>query len=270
MDIIDEHGGLLAWRKTWKGSSKGSGSLPMSKNGYYSGINLTTLLIQQVKCAYQSNKWLTFNQIKERGFMVNKGEKATGVVFFNLKDMEDKKTGELKKIPLLRNYYVFNLCQTNMTPEELTVVDEEMSAEIEGFNIDAFNLVIKHGGDRAFYSPASDHIQMPNVKDFESVEAYQATFLHELTHWTGGRDNRLPRESIKLYGADIKQRAKEELVAEMGSLFLGVHYGINADVENHASYVKSWKTHCSLSDVAEAIKHATKAFKYIIETGKAA
>lgn len=237
----------------------------MSKNGYYSGINLFTLLSEQVRQGYSSNKWMTFNQIKELGASVRKGQKATGVVFFSMKEIEDeKKPGAVKKIPLLRNYNVFNLNQTDMTDEKQAELDEGYKEALGAFNVDAFGLTLRHGGDKAFYSPQADFIMMPPVKAFESPDAYAATFLHELTHWTG-HDSRLPRQCAKDYSADIKARALEELVAEMGSLFLGVHYGIKSDVVNHASYVDSWKQLLELGDVATAIKEATKAFGFVLK-----
>ena len=264
LEIIKEHGGLMKWRRTWKAGNKG-GHLPMSKNGYYSGINLFTLLSEQVRQGYSSNKWMTFNQIKELGASVRKGQKATGVVFFTMKEVEDeKKPGVMKKIPLLRNYSVFNLNQTDMTDERQAELDEGYKEALGAFNVDAFGLTLRHGGDRAFYQPSADLIVMPPVKAFESPDAYAATFLHELTHWTG-HDSRLPRQCAKDYSADLKARALEELVAEMGSLFLGVHYGIKADVVNHASYVDSWKQLLGLDDIAVAIKEATKAFGYVLK-----
>jgi antirestriction protein ArdC len=42
--------------------------------------------------------------------------------------------------------------------------------------------VVKHGGDRAFYSPEGDFIQMPPFGQFKSPEAYVSTKAHEFAH----------------------------------------------------------------------------------------
>lgn len=45
--------------------------------------------------------------------------------------------------------------------------------------------VICHGGNRAFYRPSDDIIQLPPSASFSKPEDYYATALHELCHWTG-------------------------------------------------------------------------------------
>ena len=46
----------------------------------------------------------------------------------------------------------------------------------------ATNADIRHGGSRAFYSPGSDHVQMPPFESFETRESYYSTLAHECTH----------------------------------------------------------------------------------------
>ncbi|TIW01739.1 MAG: antirestriction protein, partial [Mesorhizobium sp.] len=71
---------------------------------------------------------------------------------------------------------------------------------------------IRHGGDRAFYSPALDFIQMPPFETFRDAQAYYATISHESTHWTR-HATRLDRDlGGKRFGDDGYSR--EELVAE--------------------------------------------------------
>jgi hypothetical protein len=57
---------------------------------------------------YGSSYWLTFNQAKERGGNVRKGEKSSMVVFWKQYETKDKQTGEPVKVPVLRYYNVFN------------------------------------------------------------------------------------------------------------------------------------------------------------------
>jgi len=79
---------------------------------------------------------------------------------------------------------------------------------------------------------------MPRPEAFTSLDAYSATALHELTHWTG-HESRCKREFGKRFGDQAY--AAEELVAEIGSAFLCAFLGINSSLEHHASYVQHWR-----------------------------
>ena len=48
----------------------------------------------------------------------------------------------------------------------------------------ATGATVRHGGNQAYYSSASDFVQMPPFEAFRDAESYYATLAHELTHWT--------------------------------------------------------------------------------------
>jgi len=97
---------------------------------------------------------------------------------------------------------------------------------------------IQHGFERAAYAPHADRILMPDIDRFTSPEAYCATALHELVHWTGHPD-RLAREFGQRFGDAAY--AFEELVAELGSAFVLGHIGlVDATIEGHAAYLDAW------------------------------
>jgi antirestriction protein ArdC len=97
---------------------------------------------------------------------------------------------------------------------------------------------VEHGGDRAAFIPSHDKVIMPLPEAFSSPDAYTATALHELVHWSG-HQTRLNREFGKRFGD--KAYAAEELVAEIGSAFLCAQLGVNSALEHHVSYVKNWQ-----------------------------
>jgi antirestriction protein ArdC len=68
--------------------------------------------------------------------------------------------------------------------------------------------VVRIGGDRAFYSPSTDHIQLPPDFAFNGPEEFAATSLHELAHWTG-HPSRLNRDLQHRFGSSAY--AMEEL-----------------------------------------------------------
>ena len=97
--------------------------------------------------------------------------------------------------------------------------------------------VVRIGGDRAFYSPATDHIQLPPEHAFRGPPEFAATALHELAHWTG-HPSRLNRDMKARYGSAAY--AMEELRAELASAFVASELGIPTDIPQHASYIASW------------------------------
>jgi antirestriction protein ArdC len=103
----------------------------------------------------------------------------------------------------------------------------------------ATGATLHHGGNRAFYSPASDHVQMPRFESFRDAESYHATLAHEETHWTR-HPSRLNRDfGRKRFGDE--GYAVEELVAELGSAFLSADLELTPEVrEDHTSYIASW------------------------------
>jgi antirestriction protein ArdC len=83
-----------------------------------------------------------------------------------------------------------------------------------------------------------DEIRMPKAGQFDSLDAYWSTMMHELTHWTGGK----PRLDRGMFGKGKAAYAYEELVAEMGSAFLCSWLGVDkpAVTKNHEAYIQSW------------------------------
>lgn len=98
---------------------------------------------------------------------------------------------------------------------------------------------IRHGGDRAFYSPKVDFIQMPPFEAFHGAEAYYAVLAHEATPWTGGH-GRLERSFDGNWFGDAGY-AMEELVAEIGAAFICADLGLSPEPRaDHADYIGAW------------------------------
>ena len=120
------------------------------------------------------------------------------------------------------------------------------------------------GGNRAFYSPDRDIVQMPKLEAFRDGESYYATLAHEMTHWTR-HESRLNRDLGRKRFADAGY-AMEELVAEIGAAFLCADLGITPETrDDHAAYIASWLK--VLKDDKRAIftaaSHAQKAADYL-------
>ena len=96
---------------------------------------------------------------------------------------------------------------------------------------------VVHGSERACYLPGADRIVLPVRCAFHSAASYYATWAHEAVHSTG-HASRLARD---LSGSPSSEAyAREELVAELGSILIGDRLEIGSDLANHASYLASW------------------------------
>ena len=103
--------------------------------------------------------------------------------------------------------------------------------------LSAWPVPVSFGGDRAFYLPQLDRIQLPERASFQSAAAFYATWAHEQVHSTG-HASRLKRD---LGGAFGKPRyAREELVAELGAVLLGDRLEIGSELQSHAAYLEHW------------------------------
>ena len=229
--------GTVPWHKPWNVTTGLPRNLVTQKP--YRGINPFLLL----SMGFESPNWLTFRQAIQLGGTVKKGEKACPVMFWKPMELTDTESGEVEKIPLLRLYHVFNVCQCEglknvPDPDEVNFVATE-AAEIVAKMPEPPN--IKHGKSHAYYSPIHDLVGMPEPKRFDSEDAYHATLFHELVHATG-HEKRLKRQSItERNGFGSDPYCKEELIAELGSAFLCGQAGIvERSIDNSAAYLEGW------------------------------
>ncbi len=265
--------GVIPWHKPW--NAENGAPCNLSSGKAYRGIN--TFLLS---CMGGSKYWLTFKQAKDMKGTVKKGSKGAPVVFWNWREREikDEKTGEveIKTNPIIRYYTVFNLDQI----EGVETPKEEETEKLEFTPIEAAEKIIngmpnspeiRYGGNRAFYSPITDLVGMPEKVDFEGAEEFYNTFFHELTHSTGHLDRLKIKEVENLNPFGSASYSREELVAEMGAAFLCGHSGIERKtITNSASYIGSWlkKLRNDKKFVVTAAAQAQKAADFILDKKK--
>ncbi|MGO4914917.1 ArdC family protein [Pseudogemmobacter sp. W21_MBD1_M6] len=236
--IADLEQGELTWLKPWSAANtEGRIIKPLRHNGMpYSGINVLVLWGAAMEGGYIFPFWMTFKQAKEFGAHVRKGERGNLVVYANT----ITKTEE----------------QDDGSAEERIEHAEEFFA--------ATRADIRSGGNRAYYSGGSDHVQMPHFESFRSPEAYYATLAHELTHWTK-HEKRLDREFGRKSWGD-EGYAREELVAELGAAFLCADLALTPEPgTDHAAYIQSWLNVLKNDKRAifSAAAHAQKAADFL-------
>jgi len=273
--VRDLEQGRVPWVQPW-GCPGVDTPLGLPKNAAtgnaYSGINILLLWGAAIEQGRGVQSWLTFRQAKALGGSVRKGERGSMIVytdrFIPKAEMERAASDgdEPQAVPFLKRYTVFNAEQCENLPEDIAVAAPPLP-ECEQID-EAENLIaatgadIRIGGERAFYVPSQDFIQVPPQPAFHEPINYYRTCFHELGHWSGHK-TRLDRNLSTSRGS--KPYAREELVAEMTAAFLCARLSIEPTVR-HADYIGSWLEVLREDNRAifSAASHASKAADFIM------
>ena len=268
IECLDQ--GVIPWEKEWTSGLYAN----YTTKKEYRGINQLLLIAQSVinKKNYESPYWLTWKQIQKLKGTVRKGEKASIIVFYESKIIEEEiinKDNEEevkeKKISFLKYYHVFNYEQTENIPEIITPKNEYKKSCEEILKNMNEKPVIKAGLNPA-YQPTRDCIIMPHIDNFKSSDGYYSSLFHELIHWTGhsSRLDRFTDGSLK-FGSEVY--SKEELIAELGSSYLCHIAGIEKEtVKNHTAYIRGWLEALNNDKklIINASSHAGKGVNFIL------
>ncbi len=277
--------GTAPWIRPWSGSQiQDNAPFNPITGKQYEGINFINLSITGMTMGGDP-RWMTFKQAKSINAQVRRGEKGITIQYWKFTRQVDKidedgnkildKNGEpIKETIELTNpqvFYatVFNASQIdglNPLKEDLEIkeiVTEFTPIEAAEKILNNSSANITHvGGNRAFYSPSKDIIQLPLKEQFHSEIDYYSTALHELGHWTG-HESRLNRDVNHPFGS--MGYAKEELRAEIGSYMLSSKIGIDFDPSQHYAYIDSWVSilEDKPSEIFKACSDASKIVNFI-------
>jgi antirestriction protein ArdC len=247
--------GVAPWQKPWNPgeASIGMPFNPATERGYRGG-NAVHLMATGLQRGYSDPRWMTYKQAADQGWQVRRGEKGTQIEFWdvkrsrsdsnsttdggsNVQDEENRGTRLIHRV-----YTVFNAGQIDGIPSYQPKRPTPFEVVSAGERIlDHSGARLQHDqADRAFYSRSSDSIHLPPKDAFKDAAGYYGTALHELAHWTG-HPSRLRRATLnESYKFGDTNYAKEELRAELASVFLAAERGIPHDPAQHAAYVGSW------------------------------
>lgn len=244
--------GTAPWQVPWEASDPGSylPNNPVTGNRY-KGINALHLLSRP----HRDQRWMTYKQAVALGVQVIRGEKGTPIQYWKFTEdrirqdaqgnpkLDEQGTPQRESIRLERPRVffatVFNAEQIDGLPPPLVKPPPQWQPSERAEHIlQSSGATLHHGSQhRAAYRPATDSIYLPDKNQFAHADAYYATALHELGHWTG-HPSRLNRDLVHPFGSD--GYAREELRAEIASMILGDELGIGHDPSQHVAYVGSW------------------------------
>lgn len=258
-------------------------------NQPYRGGNVMRLAIASMGNNYDDPRWCTFAQAKANGWKVKKGEHGTKIEVWkeykpkNQDKQEEAETKEKERDrygePLKpKRFYqvalptVFNAAQLEGIPP-LPELSPDHKAEVEKQRIEALETIIAHSEAPVihdqiaanFYMPSDDEVHVMPKEKFDHADSYYSTVIHEIGHSTG-HEKRLNRPRGGAFGT--KAYAKEELRAEMTSMFLNAEFNTRFDEDhfkNHSAYLQSWVKvlHDDPNELFRAASDADKAVQYI-------
>jgi|GEM_PF-1223201 len=272
----------LSFQEMWKDSKTPFN--PLTDKKYKGSNNLrlsTSALIQNFK----DPRWMTFNQAKEKGYIIKKGAKSTSIYYYQYMDRLTKKPFDVRRIEnlaeeerekykkenvysLLKKYNVFNAEQIDGIEKYQDEIDISKRNDIlEKILSNSEASIYYDQTEKAFYNLKKDTIHLPGKENFTNIENLYSVALHEMAHSTG-HEKRLNRNMEGTFGD--KDYAKEELIAEFSSVFMQQEINLKIDdrqLENNAAYIKSWNNVLKENPeiLFEAIKEAQKVNDYILE-----
>lgn len=260
---------IIPWEKPWSGTIDGAFNR-VSKKPYS--------ILNQMLLKYDG-EYASFKQWKDLGGHIRKGEKSEIVVFWKMypiKEKQDDGTEIIKTIPLLKYINVFHISQVDgveplkqKVTHDIEPIDKAEKILNDYWNRE--NITIEHvKGDKAFYSPMFDKIQLPLFEQFKQSEEYYSTAFHESIHSTmkTSRCNRQEDRKGKVVSFGSEEYSKEELVAEVGSAQLMNIVGVETtkSFRNSTAYIQSWLKVLRNDNkfIVSASSKAEKAVNYIL------
>lgn len=270
--------GVKPWQKPWHSTPYQN----LVTGHIYTGFNPILIAINCLANQYTEPFFVGFHQAQQYNWRIKKGAKSTPIRWGGTgkKEVTDPDTQETKEefYQAIKWQNIFHCSYIDDSDGTLSISEAIASvASLKGNNQaprteSAETLIARHNPDTVFgshvacYRSKLDRISLPNYEDFSSEEAYYATYLHELTHWTGhaSRCNRLLGNKF-----NTAAYAFEELIAEMGAALVTNELGLNSQLENHASYLSYWLDILKKDKKAffKAAGKAMQASRYLLGLG---
>lgn len=295
-EIVDQviasmESGSFQWMKGWVDVASPRNPVTGTQ---YRGSNRVNLSLYAVIKQYGDPRWVTWNQAKAKGWHLKEGEakKYACVEHWSKRplykrdenknfvlDDDGKKIREGYYLALDKYYRVYNAAQFEDFPEMEDLALSENHDQALGQIADDLiassrcEVVELLSGDCPCYSSLSDKITIPLRQQFDSNESFVGDLLHEMAHSTMHPSALNRTEAMgNFFGSNAY--AKEELVAELSSVFsaaeLGLHNAIDETSElyqNHIAYLQNWSR--SLREeptiLYEAASKAEKATGFVME-----
>lgn len=269
--------GQRPWRRPWNLDPNVGFPANVKSKRSYNGINVLLLGLASLDSKFDSRWWGTYNNWRELGTTVKKGEKGTKIILVkpfvvskkNEEDDAEETEENTFRLWMMREYAVFNAeqCERNDKIEKYLPLPTEQQATPDFCRADqvveSTKADVRYKGNRAFYSLQGDYIQMPPKSRYPDERDFHETRFHELIHWT---EKRLD------WDRKANGYAMGELIAEIGACYLSTELNIpgSDNLDNHSAYLKHWLEGMQQDTkfIFQASHQASKAVDFILSFEK--
>ena len=268
--------GYIPWHKPW--CNVETGAFNRITHRQYSLLNQLMLR--------HAGEYASFHQWTSLGGKIRKGEKAETVVFWKWPEATEKvesdtvnegedTRSDIKDHPVLKYYSVFHISQVDgVEPLQRGSVHyshepiEDADRLFREYTQREGIRVQEEESNDAYYSPGLDMIHVPSRQQYEHLEEFYSTVLHEAVHSTG-HSCRLSRFKKGRVSFGSETYSKEELVAEIGSAAILNMLDIETDVsiKNSIAYIQNWLSVLRGDKrlIVHAASQAEKAIHFIMK-----
>ena len=236
----------------------------------FSGRNILSLGYACKRKGFKYPYFLTFNQAKDAGGHVMKGQKASFIYFFTMvetkKEVKEGTPGAEwdanKKAWLIDDVYPCPKIYTEFNIEQCeginsATIDKVKELKPTGSNHELVKKIIEKSGAPVQYiaipkkgapcysqevicgvpveNPVWEMITLPAPETVTDWEMADSIALHELSHWTANHGIKR-----KLGSKKLEDKAIEELHAELAATFTAARLGIPYKYDQALLYVDNW------------------------------
>lgn len=255
----------------------------------YRGWNSVWFSIVADMCGYESQLWITFEQlkahIKKTGEIVEfKGQSTTTGAYYPIVGEKRDENGEIIKrgFPAPKAFFVFNVDQIkglNIENFKKAIVPQnsqtsnQKAEEIAAKCIEVLKVGVQlDAKDEAYFSEEYNLVKTPPMKNYPILANYYGVLFHELIHATGAKAH-LNRKSLAEYHESKDIRGMEELIAEIGSAMLLSRCGLldSLVLENKQAYCNGWAQALVENKpdmIRKAATAAAKAVEYLLDANE--
>lgn len=225
----------------------------------YTGSNVITLIMT----GYESAEWGTYHAWGSKGGQVRKGEKATKIVFYAPifdKDNQDEIVGMSCKVHSVFNREQVEIADTKTNDDYIDMLGSDLMSYFSAENAPKLEI------GSPSYAPKTDIVRYPNT--WNNAELANGTIAHEIIHSTGHK-SRLSRDGVVNFDKfGSHNYSFEELIAELGSLFLCAEMGLLTESlqDNGTAYIENWLTVLANNPdwIYKAAQQASKASEFAL------
>lgn len=243
--------GAGQWRMPWHHAGAPTMRPTSAAGRRYTGINRVILWATAENLGFSSGVWATYQQWKQHGAQVRRGETGTHVVLWKKSEKPGAEGGEVihgqgegRQRFFATSFCLFNQDQVDGLEDGVVKAVAPIKPDIAAARsfLESLDVPVVYGRYDAHYSPVDDAVFMPYREAFDSDADLISTLAHEMVHATG-HASRIGRETLCDYHKDRAIRAREELVADLGAAMIMADLGLAASPRpDHAAYLASWLT----------------------------